>query len=323
VSKSLSRSTSSLIDSDAMAAIEAIDLYKRFGDLVAVDGVSFKVDSGEVFGFLGPNGAGKTTTLRMLTGILPPDRGRAVVLGLDVWENPIRVRERIGIVPESSNVYIDLTVWQNMMLMAELYGVPRDVRASRARSLLEAMGLLKRKDEKAKRLSKGLRQRLLICMALIHEPELLILDEPTGGLDVQSAREIRDMLRRMNREEGVTIFLTTHNMWEAEELCHRVAVINHGKIAAVSGVEELKNTVSRLHTIEARFEEKVDPSGFSEALGCDVAVLEGGRYRVQVEDVDEAIRRIVDYARERNLRILSLNVVQPSLEDVFLEILKR
>ena len=306
-----------------MTAIEAVDLYKRFGDLVAVDGVSFKVDSGEVFGFLGPNGAGKTTTLRMLTGILPPDRGRAIVLGLDVWENPIRVKERIGIVPEASNVYIDLTVWQNMMLMAELYGVPRDVRVSRARALLDSMGLLERRGEKAKRLSKGLRQRLLICMALIHEPELLFLDEPTGGLDVQSAREIRDMLRRMNREEKVTVFLTTHNMWEAEELCHRVAVINRGKIAAVSGVEELKETISRLHTIEVRFEEAVDPSGFSEALGCDVAVLGGGRYRVQVEDVDETIRRIVDYAREKNVRILSLNVVQPSLEDVFLEILKR
>lgn len=308
---------------DAMTAIEAIDLYKRFGNLVAVDGVSFEVDSGEVFGFLGPNGAGKTTTLHMLTGILPPDRGRAIVLGLDVWENPIRVRERIGIVPEASNVYIDLTVWQNMMLMAELYGVSRDVRVSRVRALLDSMGLLERRDEKAKRLSKGLRQRLLICMALIHEPELLFLDEPTGGLDVQSAREIRDMLRRMNREEGVTVFLTTHNMWEAEELCHRVAVINRGKIAAVDDVEKLKKLISRLYTIEARFEGTVDLRGFSEALGCDVAVLGEGIYRVQVEDVDETIRRIVDYMREKNMRILGLNVVQPSLEDVFLEILKR
>lgn len=305
-----------------MAAVEAIDLYKRFGSLVAVDGVSFKVKPGEIFGFLGPNGAGKTTTLRMLTGVLPPDRGRALVLGLDVWENPIRVKERIGIVPEASNVYIDLTVRQNMMLMAELYGVPRDARVSRVKSLLDSMGLLERRDEKARRLSKGLRQRLLICMALIHGPELLFLDEPTGGLDVRSAREIRAMLRRMNREEGVTIFLTTHNMREAEELCHRVAVINHGKVVAVSAVEELKHMISRLHTVEVRFEGEADLSVFSKALGCEVAVLGGRRYRVQVEDVDEAVCRIVDYARERGLRILSLNVVEPSLEDVFLEIIK-
>ncbi|RLG63281.1 ATP-binding protein, partial [archaeon] len=214
--------------------IVAEGLTKRFGRLTAVDGVSFRVKRGEIFGFLGPNGAGKTTTVRMLIGILPPDDGKAEVLGLNVQEKPVEVRKRIGVVPEASNVYLDLTVWQNLMFMGELYGVPQSVRKAKAKELLEFMGLLERRSEKAGRLSKGLRQRLLICMALMHEPSLLFLDEPTSGLDVQSARQIRQMLQKLNKESGTTIFLTTHNMWEAEELCHRIAIINHGKLAAIN-----------------------------------------------------------------------------------------
>ena len=181
--------------------IIAEKLTKRFGSLVAVNNISFSVKEGEIFGFLGPNGAGKTTTVRMLLGVLPPDSGKAFVLGFNVKEKPLEVRKRIGVVPEAANVYLDLTVWQNLMFMAELYGVPRNLRRSRARELLDFMELLERRNEKAKKLSKGLRQRLLICMALIHEPKVLFLDEPTVGLDVENARRIREMLRELNREE--------------------------------------------------------------------------------------------------------------------------
>ena len=298
--------------------VVAEGLTKRFDGLVAVDDVSFSVREGEIFGFLGPNGAGKTTTVRMLIGILPPDSGRAFVLGFDVAEEPLKVRKRIGVVPEAANVYLDLTVWENLMFMAELYGVPKGVRESRARSLLDLMGLLERRNVKAGKLSKGLRQRLLICMALVHEPPLLFLDEPTSGLDVQSARQIRRMLRELNKDEGVTIFLTTHNMWEAEELCHRIAIINRGRLAAVSTPRDLKSAFARLRVVEVEFEGDFDEAELSEVLGCRVEVF-GGKCRARAEDVSEAICNIVDYARTRGLRIASLNVVQPSLEEIFLE----
>jgi len=300
--------------------VVAEGLTKRFNGVVAVDNVSFKVYEGEIFGFLGPNGAGKTTTVRMLTGILPPDSGRAFVLGFNVLEKPLDVKKRIGVVPEDSNVYLDLTVWDNMMFMAELYNVPKGVRESRVRELLELMNLLERKNVKAKKLSKGLRQRLLICMALIHRPTLLFLDEPTSGLDVQSAKQIRDMLRKLNRDEGVTVFLTTHNMWEAEELCDRIAIINNGRLASISTPEKLKEAYMKLHVIEVGFEGEVGSVDvFSKALKCKVEFF-NGKYRVYTEDVDETIGDIVAYARTYRLKIRSLNVVEPSLEEVFLKI---
>ena len=302
--------------------IIAEKLTKRFGSLVAVNNISFSVKEGEIFGFLGPNGAGKTTTVRMLLGVLPPDSGKAFVLGFNVKEKPLEVRKRIGVVPEAANVYLDLTVWQNLMFMAELYGVPRNLRRSRARELLDFMEMLERRNEKAKKLSKGLRQRLLICMALIHEPKVLFLDEPTVGLDVENARRIREMLRELNREEGVTIFLTTHNMWEAEELCHRIAIINRGKLAAIDYPKKLKATFSKLRLIEVQFNKTVDIKEFSETLNCKVEVV-GNKCRVHAINIDDDLYRILNFARTRKLEILSLNILQPSLEDVFLEIIRR
>ena len=301
--------------------IVAEGLTKRFGKLTAVDGVSFRVKRGEIFGFLGPNGAGKTTTVRMLIGILPPDGGKAEVLGLDVQEKPVEVRKRIGVVPEASNVYLDLTVWQNLMFMGELYGVPQSVRKAKAKELLEFMGLLERRSEKAGRLSKGLRQRLLICMALMHEPSLLFLDEPTSGLDVQSARQIRQMLQKLNKEGGTTIFLTTHNMWEAEELCHRIAIINHGKLAAINTPEELKATFTRLRTMEVQFDRPASADELSAILNCEVDYA-GNRCKIHAENINDVIIQVADYARSRGLKILNLNVLQPSLEDIFLEIIR-
>ena len=302
--------------------VVAEGLTKRFNGVVAVDNVSFKVYKGEIFGFLGPNGAGKTTTVRMLTGILPPDSGRAFVLGFNVVEKPLEVKKRIGVVPEAANVYPDLTVWENMMFMAELYNVPRGVREGRAKNLLELMGLLERRNVKAKKLSKGLRQRLLICMALIHKPPLLFLDEPTSGLDVQSAKQIRNMLKELKKNEDVTIFLTTHNMWEAEELCDRIAIINRGKLASISTPRELKETYTKLHMVEVRFDREVDVEELSKTLKCKVEVF-NGKYRVHTEDVDETICNIVSYARAYKLKIITLNVVLPSLEEIFLKIVSR
>jgi len=300
--------------------VKAEGLTKRFGELVAVDHVTFTVSKGEVFGFLGPNGAGKTTTIRMLIGILRPDGGRAEVLGLDVEKNGLEVRNRIGVVPEASNVYPDLTVWQNLMFMAELYMVPRQVREERATNLLEKLGLERFRDVKAGKLSKGLRQRLLLCTALIHEPELLFLDEPTSGLDVQSAHEIRRMLKEMNREHGVTIFLTTHNLREAEEMCDRIGIINRGKLVTISTPTELKEKFAGLRCVEVVFEKDVSPEELSKALGCEVE-KRGRTLRLYVEDVNECICMVVDYSKRSNTRITNLNVIQPSLEEAFLRVI--
>ena len=195
-------------------AIEVQDLTKYYGDLLAVDHVDFQVERGEIFGFLGPNGAGKTTTQRMLTTLLEPSEGRIVIHGHDLAEDPIPIKRQMGLVPEESNVYTELSAWDNLMFTARLYRVSRDQRSARARELLETFGLWEKRDVKVEDFSKGMRRRLSIAMAIIHRPTLLFLDEPTPGLDAQSTRAIRGLIRELNAE-GTTIFLTTHQIEEA------------------------------------------------------------------------------------------------------------
>ncbi|MFX1452153.1 MAG: ABC transporter ATP-binding protein, partial [Promethearchaeota archaeon] len=195
------------------------------GIIRAVDDISFEVKKGEIFGFLGPNGAGKTTTIRMMTGVLKPTKGNVSIFGHDVWKNQILVKQITGNVPEEANVYFDLTGLQNLMFIGEIYGVPKKTRLKRAESLLKKFELYEKRNLKAMKYSKGMKQRLLLCMALMSKPEILFLDEPTTGLDVQSARIIKQLIREYN-EKGVTIFLTTHDMEVANELCHRIAIIN-------------------------------------------------------------------------------------------------
>ncbi len=238
------------------AVIHASDLTKIFGKSTAVDHVSFEVQKGEIFGFLGPNGAGKTTTTRMLTGVIPPMHGTAMILGHDIRSEPVLAKQGFGVVPETSNAYTDLTAWQNLMLMGELYGLPRARAEQRSSDLLGMVGLLERKDQKVQAYSKGMKQRLILAMALIHEPELLFLDEPTSGLDVQSTQMILSLLRDLN-QQGTTIFLTTHNMEEANRLCHRVGIIRAGKIVAINAPEKLKTAIDRVHKIEVSFDHEV------------------------------------------------------------------
>ncbi|MBS7633823.1 ATP-binding cassette domain-containing protein, partial [Candidatus Bathyarchaeota archaeon] len=212
-------------------AVAVHNLTKHYGDITAVDNISFEVKQGEIFGFLGPNGAGKTTTIRILTGIIKPDEGKAIIMEHDIEKEPLQAKQIMGIVPEMSNAYIDLSAWDNLMLIGELYGVSKKQRIERAKRLLEKFGLYDRKDQLVRGFSKGMKQRLILCMALINEPAILFLDEPTSGLDVESAKLIREMITELNNA-GTTVFLTTHNMEEANKLCHRIAIINHGRIAA-------------------------------------------------------------------------------------------
>jgi ABC-2 type transport system ATP-binding protein len=235
-------------------AIEVKGLTKRYGQVLAVDHISFEVKKGELFGFLGPNGAGKTTTIRMLIGVIRKDDGEAGVMGYPAGS--LRAKQLSGVVPEMANAYVDLSGWDNLMLMAELYRTPSTDAKERAEALLRELGLYERKDSKTSTYSMGMRKRLLLAMALINDPQILFLDEPTSGLDVQSARAIREMLRNL-RKEGKTIMLTTHNMDEAAELADRVAIINRGRLVSVDTPAGLSITAGRVCLIDVSFDKAV------------------------------------------------------------------
>ncbi|MBM3956831.1 MAG: ATP-binding cassette domain-containing protein [Gemmatimonadetes bacterium] len=302
-------------------AVEAVGLTKRFGDLLAVDRVSFGVRRGEIFGFLGPNGAGKTTTVRMLTTLLAPSAGTAVIEGRDIIRDPYGVRDTIGVVPETSNVYVELSAWNNLMFSAELYGVPRRARADRSRELLGLLGLWERRHDRALDFSKGMRRRLAITMALVHRAKVLFLDEPTSGLDVQSSILIRNLVRSL-RKEGATVFLTTHQMEEANQMCDRVAIINRGRLACVDAPERLRQTAESVRSVEVSF------SGGDDALSEDMGRLEGviewrrdgDKLRLFTSDPGALVPLVVDLARKHDARLLSLNTLGPTLEDVFVRV---
>ncbi len=298
--------------------IKVNGLTRRFGNLTAVDDISFQVVRGEIFGFLGPNGAGKTTTVRMLTGVIEPTIGSATIQGYDIRKASILSREHIAVVPEQANVYLDLSVWRNLMLMAELYGIPRDRRVSSGERLLEALGLLKRKDSKARELSKGLKQRLMLCAALVTEPEVLFLDEPTSGLDVQSARLIRKIVRELNAD-GLTIFITTHNMVEAGDICSRVAIIDKGVIVAIDTPGNLRSMVRKRQYVEAVFREHAPPQEKMESIP-GVIRLESDQevFRLYTEAPGSVATLLGVLTDSLGLELEQLNTRKPSLEDVFL-----
>jgi ABC-2 type transport system ATP-binding protein len=324
---------SATLNTDLNNAIEVRDLTKYYGrpgrGVLAVDHISFDVQQGEVFGFLGPNGAGKTTTQRMLTTLLEPTEGRIVINGHDLAHDAYPVKRKTGLVPEESNVYAELTAWDNLMFTARLYRVPRAERAARTPQLLETFGLWEKRDVKVEDFSKGMRRRLSIAMAIIHRPTLLFMDEPTPGLDAQSARAIRNLIRRLNAE-GTTIFLTTHQIEEANQLCDRVAIIHHGQIAAIDTPERLKRAFQRVQSVEVALEPdggSTPPTGAQDhgkplaALpGVTTPVKMGDKWRLYTKDPSALLPRVMDYAHSHELRVVSLSTLGPSLEDVFLEI---
>jgi len=211
------------------AVIHASDLTKIFGKSTAVDHVSFEVQKGEIFGFLGPNGAGKTTTTRMLTGVIPLDAGTATILGYDIRSEPVQAKQRFGVVPETSNAYTDLTAWQNLMLMGELYGLPRTRSEQRSSDLLGMVGLLERKDQKVQAYSKGMKQRIGLALAMIHSPATLILDEPMSGLDPIGRNLLKNIILDL-KNRGKTIFFSTHILNDVETLCDRIGMIHQGQM---------------------------------------------------------------------------------------------
>ena len=305
-------------------AIWVSDLTKYYGNLLAVDHINFEVHSGEIFGFLGPNGAGKTTTVRMLTTLLEPTKGTVLINGYDISRQPYQAKRQFGFVPEDSNVYAELSAWDNLMFTAKLYRVPRGERERRVRELLELVGLQEKQDEKVFYLSKGMRQRLSIAMALIHRPPILFLDEPTLGLDVQSAQLIKEQVRQLNAE-GTTIFLTTHQIEMADQLCDRVAIIHQGRIVAINTPERLKWAFESRRSVEVSLDgcEPKQQEGLAALPGVTVAVKQGDRIRLYTADPSALLVEVMGYAQSRGLRVISLNTLGPSLEDVFLDITRQ
>jgi ABC-2 type transport system ATP-binding protein len=302
-------------------AIEVKGLAKNYGEITAVDHINFEVKSGEIFGFLGPNGAGKTTTIRILTGVIKPDSGTATIMGYSILKEPLKAKQIMSVVPEMANAYIDLTAWQNLVLIGELYGVSKKKRQERADHLFKEFKLYERRNHLARGFSKGMKQKLILCMALLTEPQVLFLDEPTSGLDVESARLIRDTIRQINKD-GTTIFLSTHNMDEANKLCDRIAIINHGKIAAIDSPENLRMKSSSLKSVEVSFIKPVLVNELSRIPNVIEAKKIGDKIRLYTDEPHSVINSLTDYARSKGLTIVSLNTLAPTLEDVFIKLIK-
>jgi ABC-2 type transport system ATP-binding protein len=230
--------------------IQVSDLTKRYGEILAIDHISFEVKEGEVFGFLGPNGAGKTTTIRILTGLSKPTDGNVSIFGLDINSQIVQIKKYIGVVPEISNLYDELSAMDNLIFMAQLYGVPRGERRKRAQELLKTFRLYERKDSSFRTFSRGMKRALTIAAALIHNPKILFLDEPTVGLDVVAARSLRNLISNL-RQQGITIFLTTHYLEEADLLCERVAILVKGRILTLDTPLSLKAKTDKKSLEEA------------------------------------------------------------------------
>jgi len=303
---------------EPMDAIRADNLTKEYGEVVAVDHISFVVQEGEFLGLLGPNGAGKTTTVRMLNGVVEPDAGTVLIMGIDMVKRPLEAKSRIGCIPETGNVYQDLSARENLDLVGRFHGLSRSERESRSGELLTSLGLADRGDDYVRTYSKGMRQRVSVACAMIHRPSILLLDEPTEGLDVQSRRVITDLVKKTNAE-GSTIVLTTHNIEEANRLCQRVCIINKGRIAAIEAPEKLRRTYASIQTVEVAFDGKVDVASFAAEHVARAEVF-GDKWRFSTDDPDETIKHIMKVAERERLKIVALSTVGPSLEDVFVRL---
>jgi ABC-2 type transport system ATP-binding protein len=303
-------------------AILTEGLTRHFGPKVAVNHLDLRVAQGEVFGFLGPNGAGKTTTVRLLNGVLTATAGRAFVLGYDVATDGSEIRRRTGVLTETPSLYEALTARENLLIYGDLYGVPEDKLPRRVEALLEQFGLGERADERVGSYSKGMKQRLAIARALLHEPPLLFLDEPTASLDPLAARMVWDMIQDLSHREGRTIFLCTHNLAEAQRLCDRVGVIDHGVLQAVGTPRELARQLWHGLWVEVDLHGE-PPASVSEALGRLPAVLsrsvDHGKLLLEVED-EESIPEVVAAIAAAGGRIYSVTPREHTLEEIYFEI---
>ncbi|MCW4045729.1 MAG: ATP-binding cassette domain-containing protein [Candidatus Bathyarchaeota archaeon] len=300
--------------------IKAEGLTKIFNhNLVAVDHVNFSVKQGEIFGFLGPNGAGKTTTINMLITVLKPTEGRASILGYDIAKQNNDVRNAIGVVPQEYTADEDLTGYENILLCADLYGIPREVSKKRADELLALVELTAFKDKKVQTYSGGMRRRLELACGLVNRPKVLFLDEPTLGLDVQTRAATWNYVRMLKKEFGMTLFLTTHYLEEADALCDRIAIIDHGKIVVVGTPDELKESLGG-DIITLSIKQDVDITGLVKKIERVKEVKkENGMYVVKSESGEVTAPLIIEALRKEGHVVTKLSLTKPTLNEVYLQ----
>jgi ABC-2 type transport system ATP-binding protein len=308
------------IPADAPNAIEVSHIVKRYGDFTAVDDVSFQVKEGEIFGLLGPNGAGKSTLIRMMTTLIPISAGSAHVAGHDVSKEPNEARRAIGVIPQAMTSDLDLTVQENLSIYAKLYDVPAQRRKEAIDELLETVDLTKWRDAQTKTLSGGMRRRLEIARGLVHSPRIFFLDEPTTGLDPVSRVAVWEMLTNIKSKRKLTVLITTHYMDEADRLCNRIAIVDHGKLVALDTPETLKASVPGSNVIEAHFENP--PRDWEEKLRglpevTSVQNQSAGMYRVLTANGSRTTTMLVEMAVQSGVRVRTLSVQNTTLDDVF------
>jgi ABC-2 type transport system ATP-binding protein len=303
-----------------MTTIDVKELTKYWGETCAVDKISFTVEEGEVFGFLGPNGAGKTTTIKMLTGLTNPSSGSASVAGYDILKNIKEVKKRIGVVPESSNLYDELTVYENLRFVSKLYHIPSEDRDNNIQEFLDTFQLKEYSNRRFAKLSKGLKRRTVLAAALLHKPQIVFMDEPTSGLDVQSARNLRKVISEL-AERGVTIFLTTHYIEEAGQLSDRVAILVNGKIIEVDSPEALCSRVQDIPLLQIRID-KVSNLTLDDLdrIRAESTQLDSDQLSILTRDVHGALTDLFDIAKEKGALIRDVQTVTPGLEDAFIQL---
>jgi ABC-2 type transport system ATP-binding protein len=304
-------------------AISVQNIVKRYGDFEAVKGITFDVADGEIFGLLGPNGAGKSTLIRMMTTLIPVTEGKAIINGHDVSRDPDAVRRVIGVIPQALTSDIDLTVEENLSIYAKLYDVPKTTRERNINELLEAVDLFKWRNAQTKTLSGGMRRRLEIARGLIHNPRIFFLDEPTTGLDPVSRVAVWEMLNNLKNLHRLTMLITTHYMDEADRLCDRIAIVDHGKLVALDSPMVLKANVPGTNVVEVQFSNESSASNpWAELLErlagvTSVESQSAGMYRVLTSNGSLTTTQLVEMASTRNETLKSLSVQNTTLDDVF------
>ena len=302
------------------AIVKAEGLSKSFGSLKAVDGVTFEIKEGEIFGFLGPNGAGKTTTINMLTTLLRATSGKAEIDGLDIHKHPNEVRRRVGVVPQEYTADEDLTGFQNIILCADLYGIPRSNSKAHALELLKLVELEDAADRNVSTYSGGMRRRLELASGLINYPKLLFLDEPTLGLDVQTRTAVWNYIRMLKESYGMTLFLTTHYLEEADSLCDRIAIVDHGHIIKVGTPSELKSSIGGDVITVGVMESGPDISADIAKLPLIKDVKKSDHeYRIKSEVGEESSIKVIDLVRSKGLHVTKISLTKPTLDEAYLE----
>jgi ABC-2 type transport system ATP-binding protein len=302
-----------------MLAIDVRNIVKTFGDFTAVKGISFQVPAGGIFGLLGPNGAGKSTLIRMLTTLLPPSGGMALVGGFDVLKQADQVRQIIGVIPQAMTSDLELSVEENLLIYAKLYGVARARRTRLINELLDAVELTEWRDKQVRNLSGGMRRRVEIARGLVHEPKIFFLDEPTTGLDPVSRVHVWEMLQRIKKERDLTVLITTHYMDEADKLCDQIAIVDHGVLMALDSPMKLKASVPGKNVLEVSFSSP--PSDWTETLRALPEVEDVTRhdhvYRLATGNGPATTMAVLQTAADRAVSVESLAVQSTTLDDVF------